>query len=256
MLGIGSATASHQHPFHLFPGRHARRGARLRGPAGQSLVVNLVPRANFGRAIAFWIPVDQPDRDDHRPTALGGAALRRGCGNCLRRLCDLLCQFVPVDLVPADRASGCRTRENLAQDDLRRVGLHLFRKGGAGRDFARSVRRAAGRRHRDAAGLCARYFGNGPVGAGHAARRAGDRGHRHRHDSRPLSGAAPRRMDDVYIGRPVRRGDLRVCGLAGLPRVAGGADRTGRLRHDQRLHSRHPGPAPHPGLHAWPGFRR
>ena len=127
--------------------------------------------------------------------------------------------------------------------------------GGAGRNLARPVRGAAGRRHRAAAGLCPRHPACGTDGAGRAAQRAGggaalvalSLGRR------PLETQHGR--EDVRGRRDLRRRDHRVRRFDQLLSFAGGAVRARRFRHGERVHPLGADPVRHAGRDARPRER-
>ncbi len=125
------------------------------GPAVQSLLPNLVPAGGAvdRDRLELLVLADRHHqrpgdrRPAVRPGAGGALCPRRGADGGLDRAGD------------ADPQAGAEDGAGAGElgEPGRRLPLHLGREGGAGRDLARPLRRAAGRRHRAAAGLCPRH---------------------------------------------------------------------------------------------------
>ena len=175
------------------------------GPSGQSLLPFLVPQERLPRAI-----VDQflglhrgRDRRARRWAAFStrwdrsrSTALHRGfcvgAALIVSRLGGR--RFTPE----VDLASRLRTRR-------RRRALRALASGGAGRDLARSVRGAAGRGDRAAAGLCPRHPACRADRAGLSAQRAGGGRHCRWRSRWPAARSRAMRRQDVRRGGGVRR---------------------------------------------------
>ncbi|CAA9536153.1 MAG: Uncharacterized MFS-type transporter, partial [uncultured Sphingomonadaceae bacterium] len=230
----------------------ARRRARVRraGPVG----VRAQPRAPRFAAERDRAGIDRVADGSGHGAAGRRLQLRRVAD---ARLCDLrrAARLVAARHVPDPplAAGRCGQVAPLACGD-RRNRLRPAQQNRAGRDLSGPVRRAARRRDRDAARLCARHIVRGVGRARHAARGAVDR----RGGDRAGAGAIPAqtqgRRDDVLVRGAVRAGDARIrrvyrdVAVGGEPR---GARRGG---HDQRLRPLLADPAAHAGRDARAGI--
>ena len=153
------------------------------GPAGQAFLPLLVSEEHFPAAVAWGASTFQG------ATILGPLAGGLVYGWTASPLAVYVMRrpriphrvrVVLGDPSPRGRTSG---RGAFPGHGLRRLPLHLAQQVDPGRDFARSVRGAAGRRGGAAAGVCARDPEGGRDRPGHSARRSrrgrdshGDRG--------------------------------------------------------------------------------
>ena len=174
----------------------------------QIIVPSLVPLPLVPRAVAASATANQSATI--AGPALGGLLYTAGpsvvYGVCLALFAAavLLTAMIRIERMAPSREP--LTLESL----LRGLRLHPPQSGDLRRHLARSVRGAARRRDRAAAGVRARRVRGRPVGTRPVARRA--RGRRAHHGARAdaLADRAQRRKDDVRGGRGLRAVDHRV----------------------------------------------
>ena len=180
-------------------------------PTMHSLLPGIVPTALLPRAIAASASAQQ--------TAvicgpsIGGLHVRARAGGGLRDLHAHVRRRGRADRpvrVHRARTAQRRTQAGHARDAVRRLSLHPPPSDPARRHLARSLRRAARRRDRAAADLCARHPGCRTVGARPAALGAGGRGARDLDRAGAPRHREQRRDDHVRGGRHVRACELGV----------------------------------------------
>ena len=155
----------------------------------------------------------QPDRQHHRPGVRRPALCVR-CGHTVRRSPPCLVRRrQPAGQPNPPGPPGAHARAGHAPLRVLRPGLHPCQPGGAGRDLARPVRRAARRGNGPAAGLCARHPAHRLLGPRPVARGPGGGGAGDVRAAGPATAAAACRAGDVRRRDRVRRRHGRVRGL-------------------------------------------
>ena len=192
-------------------------------PTLQALLPGIVPESMLPRAIAGSASANQA-------ATIGGPAL----GGLLYALspalayaaCGLFFLLCAILIGRIDGGTATRKREPASSGiAVRRAPLHSRKPRDSRRHLARSLRRAAGRRHGAPAHLRQGHPARRADRARHAARRARRRRPRDVAVPRAASAAAARRPDDVRGGRRVRRRDDRLRAVVVVRAFARGARR-------------------------------